>query len=455
MRQRWGSDSYCAVARAIAEVLHAHLKAHPEAEAHGEFVKRLLAAGAELPVDERARRIEERLALVPEVLLTERCGKDDWLVRGALRRELLTFLKERAAREEAELEASQPKAACSELVDAYNAANEGSPWSRDHAYIQFGNEDNASYFDEKRPGWPEAIRYLVAALLPRLATCVPGLLDGLDKNLSEAMRALAAEAVPEHVASLPPFEEHALAAGRKAFAGEGITNFPSGMSPSARELHAICRCIRQYDFTMGQLVRIHSVVDPSMAVIIDTKAEGDLYLQRIEADGSSTGSEHVTDATHAYMPKRAGNCHYAAFQYYGPIALLQPQMFHQSFSVLYAGSEHCAKTVLNSPGSHAPLLLMAAAGRRFRQSMEAVGHTRGWVSLTHESSPFRWQSLDLRSATLQVLRRVQRAPFYLSHRISTFGSRSCSSETIEADQRCRSEAQEDATAADAHERELR
>lgn len=98
---------------------------------------------------------------------------------------------------------------------------------------------------------------------------------------------------------------------------------------------------------------------------------------------------------------------------------------------------------------------MAAAGRKLRHALEAVGYEQGWASLTHESSPFRWESLDLRSATLVALQHAMRAPLFLSYRISTIGSRSCSIETIEADQRCRPEAREDASAADAHERELR
>ena len=456
-RQSCGScrRSYCDMALAMATELFAHVKRHPEAEAHKEYLQSLLAASAEVPMEVRARRVTTRLEFVPEIYLTKSCGQDDWLLRGALRLEVLKFLKERAAREEAELEASQPKAACGELVDAYNAANEGNPWSRDCAYLQFGVSDDASYFDEQRPGWPEAIRLLVAALLPLLAARVPGLLNGLDQNLIEQVRAFAAKAVPKHVASLPGFQQHALAAAVKARAGEGTANFPEGMSAAARGLHAICRCIRQYEFVMGKLMRIHSVHQPSMAVIIDTKAEADFYLQRTEADGSSTGSEHVTDATHAWMPRRAGMCHKAAFGYHGPCVLLQPQMFHQSVCLLHAGSEHCAKTVLNAPGSDFPLLLMAAAGRKLRHALEAVGYEQGWASLTHESSPFRWESLDLRSATLVALQHAMRAPLFLSYRISTIGSRSCSIETIEADQRCRPEAREDASAADAHERELR
>ena len=163
-----------------------------------------------------------------------------------------------------------------------------------------------------------AIRWLVATLLPRLAACVPGLLDGLDKNQIETMRSFVAQAVPNHVASLPSFKEHALAASEKAHAGAGISNYPEGMTPEERALHAICRCIRHYDFVMGKLTRIRSVDESVMAIIIDTKAEADVYLQRTEADGSSTGSELVTDDTHAWMPKRACTGHNAAFGYYGP-----------------------------------------------------------------------------------------------------------------------------------------
>jgi len=348
-----------------------------------------------------------------------------------------------------------PKAVCSDLTHAYNAANEGNPWCMDYAYLQFANSDDASCIEEQRPGWPVAVRYLVAALLPRLATCVPGLLNDLDENLIEPMRVLAAQAVPLHVASLPRFEEHALAAGEKARDGVGVSNYPEGMTPKKRELHAICRCICHYDFVMGKLTRICSVDEPVMAVIIDTKAEADVYLQRTEADGSSTGSELVTDDTHAWMPNRACKGHNEAFGYYGPCAILQPQIFHQSFSVLHAGSEHCAKTVLNVPGSHASLVLMAKAGRQFRHALEDVGYGQGWVSLTHDSSPFRWESFDLRSTTVDALRRAMRAPLFLSHRISVSGSRSCSRETIEADERCRSEARDDADSSDAQERELR
>ena len=133
----------------------------------------------------------------------------------------------------------------------------------------------------------------------------------------------------------------------------------------------------------------------------------------------------------------------------------EASILHQSFSVLHAGSEHCAKTVLNVPGSHASLVLMAKAGRQFRHALEDVGYGQGWVSLTHDSSPFRWESFDLRSTTVDALRRAMRAPLFLSHRISVSGSRSCSRETIEADERCRSEARDDADSSDAQERELR
>ena len=99
VRQRCGPrrDSYCAVAHAIATVLYAYLETHPEAEAeaHAELFQRLLAAHAEVPEEQLARRVNERLALVPEPLLTDQCGTDDWLVRGELRAKAEALLRER------------------------------------------------------------------------------------------------------------------------------------------------------------------------------------------------------------------------------------------------------------------------------------------------------------------------------------------------------------------------
>jgi len=51
-----------------------------------------------------------------------------------------------------------PKAVCSDLTHAYNAANEGNPWCMDYAYLQFANSDDASCIEEQRPGWPVAVR---------------------------------------------------------------------------------------------------------------------------------------------------------------------------------------------------------------------------------------------------------------------------------------------------------
>ena len=90
----WHS-SYYHVVHAITTGLYAHLETHPEAEEHAELFQRLLASHAEVPEEELARRVNERLALVPELLLTDECGTDDWLMRGELRVKGQALLKER------------------------------------------------------------------------------------------------------------------------------------------------------------------------------------------------------------------------------------------------------------------------------------------------------------------------------------------------------------------------
>ena len=287
------------------------------------------------------------------------------------------------------------------------------------------------------------LRETFAALLPDLARQVPGLLDGLDADDVMMLRTRAEAAAPAHVKSLVGFQKHALAAGEKAFSGQGDLNFPATMAPEARRVHAICRCLRFYDFLTGSLERILSSEDPTMTTVVASKVEADCYLQR---EDQETPTEFVTTPTHMHRILAAKRGAMALCNCYGPVIFLQQQMMHNSVSLCHPSVELCAKSVLDANYQDG-LCVMAAAGLSLQHSLRAAGFLH-WASLTHASSCFRWRPFNLRGATAIEMQRVMRSALYLSHRISVGGSLA----TNAGDSR---HVNEDARSSDAMEREFR
>ena len=261
-------------------------------------------------------------------------------------------------------EALQPKAASRALIHAYNAHNPTDLWAADNEYHRFSISDSALP-DDDGVGWPMPLRVLFAALMPRLAAAVRGLLDGLDPTVVERARKKAAAAAPEHFKSLPFYETNALEAGERAFRGEAQLNFPCGMDPEARRLHAICRYLRAYDFLTGSLVRIHSVEVPSLVTVVASKVEIDLYLQDAE---KVKPTEYVTTFRHAHRLVKAKEYAYALHNSFGPVVFCQQQLMHDSFSLSHPSLELCAKSTV-APNNEDGLLIMAAAGRTLRLSL--------------------------------------------------------------------------------------
>ena len=204
--------------------------------------------GSELPLE-----LLERLAAEGGLLHVHGLGD----VRSRVR-DLLNL--RRAAKE-----ARRPKVASTVLIAAYDAMHPGRPWASDTAYLRFSTSDTDG------AAWPMQLRLQFAALLPRLAEHVPGLLADLGEAEVESLRVKTQVAAPEHFKTLAAYEENALAAGKAAFNGKGRANFPHGMPAEERRLHAICRYLRVYDFLTGRLVRIRSVDDPSMMTVVGSK----------------------------------------------------------------------------------------------------------------------------------------------------------------------------------------
>ena len=320
-------------------------------------------------------------------------------------------------------EALQPKAECVALIDAYNARNPTHPWAPDNEYLRFSISDSALPGDDGA-GWPMPLRVLFAALLPRLAEVVPGCCDGLDPAVVESARKKVAAAAPEHFESLPSYEANALAAGERAFKGEARLNFPLNMDAEARRRHAVCRYLRTYDFVTGSLVRIHSPEQPSLVTVVVSKVEVDCYLQDEE---KVMPTEWVTTFRHAHRLVKAKEYAYALHNSFGPVVFCQQQIVHDSFSLCHPSLELCAKSTV-APNNEDGLLIMAAAGRTLRLSLEATGFVDGHASVVHADSCFRWRPFDLRCASSEEIQSVLRSAMFLGYRISTSGSRATSAE---------------------------
>ena len=151
-----------------------------------------------------------------------------------LRANVRDGLRDLLSLKRAAAEALRPKGESRLLIAAYNAENPEHPWKPDDAYLFFSTSDDGA-------AWPMHLRLLFAALLPRLAKRVPGLLEGLDSAEVERLRGKAQAAAAEHVESLADYQVNGLAAGDRAYRGEGRANFPHDMEPEDTVSKAVHR----------------------------------------------------------------------------------------------------------------------------------------------------------------------------------------------------------------------
>jgi len=146
--------------------------------------------------------------------------------------------------------------------------------------------------------------------------------------------------------------------------------------------------------------------------------EGDIYLQNKEEE---CPTEFVTTRRHSPRVLTAKRACHALTETYGPTIFLQQQMMHNSFSMCHPCSELCAKSAVDPDGSPG-LLTMAAAGSSVWSALASAGYDGGHASVVHVASCFRWQPLDLSTASEGEIQWALRGPLFQSHRISVTGS---------------------------------